>query len=101
MVGRVSMQGRIRQKSSNGGMTYHRHILFAKICREFAETCRDHELMKAASSTRRGLCLEAELTSLTSKSSGEKHPDHQHDGQYATADNGHPKPEIIAHAMKL
>jgi hypothetical protein len=39
--------------------------------------------------------------SLGSTGSGEKYPDHQHDGQYATADNGHPKPEIIAHAMKL
>jgi hypothetical protein len=95
------MQGRTRQKSSNGGMTHDRHTLFAKICSEFAETYSDHELMKAASSTRRGSCLEAEVISLTSKSSGEKYPDHQHDGQYATTNNGHPKPEIIAHAMML
>jgi hypothetical protein len=101
MVGRVSMQGRIRQKSSNGGMTYHRHTLFAKICSEFAETCGDHELVKAASSTRRGPCLEAEVTSLTSKGSGEKHPDQQHDGQCATANDSYSKPKIITHAVKL
>ena len=82
-------------------MTNDRHTLFAKICCEFAETCSDHELMKAASLSRRGPCLEAEVTSVTSKSSGEKYPDHQHDGQYATTNDSYPKPEIIAHVMKL
>jgi hypothetical protein len=83
IVGRVSMRGRIRQKSSNGGMTYHRHTLFAKICSEFAETCSD------------------EVTSLASNGSGEKYPDQQHDGQCATANDSYSKPKIIAHAVKL
>jgi hypothetical protein len=45
--------------------------------------------------------LEDEATSVASRDSREKYPDHQNDGQYATANNSQPKPKIIAHAMKL